>query len=601
MSGVLGIVGGTAVLWLLLVGTVRLLQPWLSRVLPHSVRVSASWYCISVHSERVPSFLRSPRCAAPATSPPPAATTPSVAELFGDTVVDLLDTASSAVSTVSDDDSDDDDTAVFAADAQRATQQRPARRGCRARVLHIVYRLWRLFGLSARGWNKFYSVGAVVACTLGVLVLVFIFVNPAVALAYLSRMLRAAHSPAAAAAAAPTLSAPLVTDTATATATAAAAAAGAAPTLQPVVPGLTFPLNRALLMVAAVALCGVFHELGHAFAAVVQGYALQAVGVELYLLVVPKFYADIDGAVQGAPAAQSLRVFCAGVWHNLVMGAAALALTAVLSTAFLDALYTPSAQGPVVTGIPPASPMAAARLALGDALVRVGTCPVSSAADWDACLTRLSHAQQAHTLPQGFCVPGTRARRPSHLWNDSELDAMLSRLLLFFKPLLLSRLSHPPFFCLFLVHPAWKEQRGSPTIAQCCKSGYNGYGQCFAVTVSSLLALLLSPHPTFLSLVFAPSRFVAQQDRSPVETSQSASNSSKQFCLEPYAVVAHSAGRCSAHGSECSAANSSGVCVVPVLPQGQLFVDLTFLPQGSSDPLTVIYAGTLANLWNSRL
>lgn len=476
MSGVLGIVGGTAVLWLLLVGAVRLLQPWLSRVLPHTVRVSASWYCISVHSERVPSFLRSPRCAAPAASPPPAATTPSVAEPFGDTVVDLLDTASSALSTVSDDDSDDDDddddTAVFAADAQRAAQQRPARRGCRARVLHTVYRLWRLFGLSARGWNKFYSVGAVVACTLGVLVLFFIFVNPAVALAYLSRMLRTAHSPAAATAAAATLSAPLVTDTATAT-----AAAGAAPTLQPVVPGLTFPLNRALLMVAAVALCGVFHELGHALAAVVQGYALQAVGVELYLLVVPKFYADIDGAVQGAPAAQSLRVFCAGVWHNLVMGAAAFALTAVLSTAFLDALYTPSAQGPVVTGIPPASPMAAARLALGDALVRVGTCPVSSAADWDACLARLSHAQQARTLPQGFCVPGTRARRPSHLWNDKELDAMLSRLLSFFLSSLLSRLSHhPPFFVCSLCIQRGRSSVGIPPLPSAAKAATTDMG-----------------------------------------------------------------------------------------------------------------------------
>ena len=86
-----------------------------------------------------------------------------------------------------------------------------------------------------------------------------------------------------------------------------------------------------------------------------------------------------------------------------------------------------------------------------------------------------------------------------------------------------------------------------------------------------------------------------------MEKSQGASSDTKQFCLEPYAVVAHSAGRCSAHGSECSTANSSGVCVVPVLPSGEVFVDLTFLPQGSGDPLTVIYAGMFTNLWNSRL
>ena len=419
MSGALGIVGGAAVLWLLLVGAVRLLQPWLSRVLPPTVRVSASWCCISVHSERVPSFLRTSRCAAA------AATTPGVSEPFGDTVVDLPDSASSAFSDEdSEDDDDDDDAALFAADAQRTTaaaQQRHVRRGCRARVLHTVYRLWRLFGLGARGWNKFYSIGAVVACALGVLVLAFILVNPAVVLARLLRTLQAAHTPVSAAVHVPAAAAAAAVG-------APAAAAAPAPVLQPLVPGLTFPLDRALLMVAAVAVCGVFHELGHALAAVVQGYALQAVGVELYLLVVPKFYADIDGAVQTAPPAHALRVFCAGVWHNLVTGAAALALTAVLSTAFLGALYTLPARGPVVTGIPPASPMAAAHVALGDALVRVGSCPVSSTADWDACIARIERAQQTGTVLQGFCVPGPHARAAGHLWNDSELDAMLRRL-----------------------------------------------------------------------------------------------------------------------------------------------------------------------------
>ena len=196
MSGALGIVGGAAVLWLLLVGAVRLLQPWLSRVLPPTVRVSASWCCISVHSERVPSFLRTSRCAVAAT------TTPGLSEPFGDTIVDLPDSASSAVSDEDSEDDDDDDAALFAADAQRTTaaaQQRHVRRGCRARVLHTVYRLWRLCGLGARGWNKFYSIGAVVACALGVLVLAFILVNPAVVLARLLRTLQAAHTPVSAA------------------------------------------------------------------------------------------------------------------------------------------------------------------------------------------------------------------------------------------------------------------------------------------------------------------------------------------------------------------------------------------------------------------
>lgn len=476
MSSVLEVVGGVAVLWVLLVGAVRLLEPWLARVLPRGVHVSASWCCIAVHSERVPSLLctlRSPD------SPPPDSATPDALEPFGDTVVDLADPANIAADASDDDDEDEDgedDDALFAVDASRAmadAQQRPARRGCRARLLHVIYRLWRLFGLSARGWHKFYSVGAVVACVLGALVVAFLLVNPAVVLPRLSRALHTLLAPGSPAV--PTPITPLTTATAVTTTTTNG------PALQPLIPGLAFPLNHALLMVAAVALCGAFHELGHALAAAVQGYALHAVGVELYLLVVPKFYADIDGAVRAAPAAQRLRVFCAGVWHNLVMGAAALALTAALSTAFLDALYALPAQGPVVSDIPPASPMATAHLAPGDALVRVGSCPVSRAADWDACLARISRAQQAGSLPQGFCVPGTAPRSSSHLWSDHELETMLKRLFLF-------------LFCVhFLishalcVHPAWKERRGNPTVAQCCKSGYRGQGQCFAVTVCFLL------------------------------------------------------------------------------------------------------------------
>ena len=83
------------------------------------------------------------------------------------------------------------------------------------------------------------------------------------------------------------------------------------------------------------------------------------------------------------------------------------------------------------------APLVAAHVALGDALVRVGSCSVSSTADWDACIARIERAQQTGTVLQGFCVPGPHARAAGHLWNDSELDAMLRRLSF-------------PFFFLFM-------------------------------------------------------------------------------------------------------------------------------------------------------
>ena len=117
MSSVLEVVGGVAVLWVLLVGAVRLLEPWLARVLPRGVHVSASWCCIAVHSERVPSLLRT---AHSPDSPPPDSATPDALEPFGDTVVDLADPANIAADASDDDDEDEDgedDDALFAVDA----------------------------------------------------------------------------------------------------------------------------------------------------------------------------------------------------------------------------------------------------------------------------------------------------------------------------------------------------------------------------------------------------------------------------------------------------------------------------------------------------
>ena len=78
------------------------------------------------------------------------------------------------------------------------------------------------------------------------------------------------------------------------------------------------------------------------------------------------------------------------------------------------------------------------------------------------------------------------------------------------------------------------------------------------------------------------------------------SNSSpKLWCLEPHSVVAKSVGRCSERGRECNVDNSSGICVVPVLPPGEILAELYF-SQGNSTK-TVLYAGTTRALWNSSL
>ena len=77
----------------------------------------------------------------------------------------------------------------------------------------------------------------------------------------------------------------------------------------------------------------------------------------------------------------------------------------------------------------------------------------------------------------------------------------------------------------------------------------------------------------------------------------------KKWCLDPHAIVANAVGRCSEAGKECNEnnTNSSGICVVPVLPENEVLVQLHFYHEGSPKLNSILYAGTVSTLWNSSL
>ncbi|KAF0313640.1 Membrane-bound transcription factor site-2 protease [Amphibalanus amphitrite] len=111
---------------------------------------------------------------------------------------------------------------------------------------------------------------------------------------------------------------------------AAATAAPPAFVLEPVLPGVNLPAEDVPYYVITLLVCSVYHECGHAVAAVREQVRVFGSGL-LLVLVLPAAFVDVcSEALSALPPFRRLRVLCAGVWHNVVLCAAAAALLAAL-------------------------------------------------------------------------------------------------------------------------------------------------------------------------------------------------------------------------------------------------------------------------------
>ena len=95
------------------------------------------------------------------------------------------------------------------------------------------------------------------------------------------------------------------------------------------------------------------HELGHALAAVSQEAKLSAMGIFL-ALAIPGAYVRLTG-IENLPIGAQLRVYCAGVWHNVMT--AVLAIVVVLSLPSLMAMMYARNVGALVVDVPRISPL----------------------------------------------------------------------------------------------------------------------------------------------------------------------------------------------------------------------------------------------------
>ncbi len=184
--------------------------------------------------------------------------------------------------------------------------------------------------------------------------------------------------------------------------------------LTPVMPGVNLPWSDLLYYFATLIICSVFHEAGHALAASTEQVAVNGFGVFI-LFLYPGAFVDLHSdQLTLISSRKQLKIYCAGVWHNVILVLCALGL--MWSLPYLLAPFYSTGLGAVVTYIDETSVLAG-KMAPGTIIQRLNGCPISSARDWLSCLEHTSLAPQ-----KGYCLASElMSNRPSFSQNQTTL------------------------------------------------------------------------------------------------------------------------------------------------------------------------------------
>ncbi|XP_076330816.1 membrane-bound transcription factor site-2 protease [Tachypleus tridentatus] len=118
--------------------------------------------------------------------------------------------------------------------------------------------------------------------------------------------------------------------------------------LQPVMPGINLPLSDILYYLMTLLVCSVIHEIGHALAAVRANVRIQGCGLFIFGIF-PGAFVDLPTEhVSMLSAWQQLQLFCAGVWHNMILAGIA-GLLLLMNPYFASLLYQSDAGVSVIS------------------------------------------------------------------------------------------------------------------------------------------------------------------------------------------------------------------------------------------------------------
>lgn len=168
--------------------------------------------------------------------------------------------------------------------------------------------------------------------------------------------------------------------------------------LTPVIPGLNVPWGHVPLFLFVLAIVGIIHEMGHALAAVDANVPVSGFGIFLFA-VYPGAFTEIETEALGrSTSAQKMRIFGAGIWHNLVL--AFLGYLVFLGGPYcLSPLYVRNS-GVLVRDVDSRSGLSGTGgLRKNHIVYAVNGCGVKNSVDWYDCVNEIK------TSKYGYCIP----------------------------------------------------------------------------------------------------------------------------------------------------------------------------------------------------
>jgi membrane-associated protease RseP (regulator of RpoE activity) len=144
--------------------------------------------------------------------------------------------------------------------------------------------------------------------------------------------------------------------------------------VSPVIPGMNFPWQHCVTFWIVTFVVVLVHEFGHACAAINERLHVEAYGFFLSFIF-PGAYVRIEDSVSFLSAERQLRVYCAGVWHNVAFALLCMWISLVVSPIVLHAAYLTKSSGAVVVDVPSRS-LLAGSLSTGDVIADVNGIPI---------------------------------------------------------------------------------------------------------------------------------------------------------------------------------------------------------------------------------
>ncbi|KAI9592108.1 peptidase family M50-domain-containing protein [Syncephalis fuscata] len=167
------------------------------------------------------------------------------------------------------------------------------------------------------------------------------------------------------------------------------------------IPGVNLPWTHLPLQFMAIGVASLWHEMGHALAAINARIPLHQIGA-FFWFIYPGAFVRVDShALNRASTLTQLRIMLGGVWHNMILVAIAIIL---LYTGLLDLPWPwlgweRITSGVVVTSISTTSPLYSV-LPIGSRITQIGQTALEHGIDgWSQHLSYL----ESTSLTTGYC------------------------------------------------------------------------------------------------------------------------------------------------------------------------------------------------------